>query len=495
MAFWGSHYASLIRHLDQSAPKQIVFDVVHSPNTDAFLDEISAPSSFRPNTDLGVALTEAGDKMILVGGGPDSAPSREILLDESVASRIASAQLTYAEDGLVRTQRRSYRDVPSVVGRLTQEAPEEFIIDYAKEQWPRLEALDVATGRFDPTICKGATVFVGVQGDLLGDWHFVPLLGAIGGVEVHAQAAATVLEHRVPVRAIPSWFAALLLSVATSATLFGRPWCLGMAPLIVIAWLGMAASLQVFGNILIPAALPALAGVLTTSVGWILRGVDEAAQKRAVNRLFGVNVSEPIRDYVLSTPTSLMGDSHLATVLFFDLRGSTTAAEGKDPRETFAELDRFFEVAGQEIANHNGVINRFLGDGFLALFGLPMPCETHADDAFSAALATISRIRELNRERCLADLPPFLFGIGIHTGPVAHGLLGAEGRKEYVVIGDTVNTASRVEGLTKELGAPLALTQSTYERLSSPPRMRRTDGVSVKGRLGELTIYSWSPQE
>jgi adenylate cyclase len=153
-------------------------------------------------------------------------------------------------------------------------------------------------------------------------------------------------------------------------------------------------------------------------------------------------------------------------------------------------LDDYFGHMSQVVMAHEGLVNKFLGDGMLACWGVPDHSEDHAERAMRAALDMRSKLVELNAHREREGLPPLRIGIGLHTGVVAAGMLGGAEQHEYTVIGDAVNLASRVEGLTKVLGVDILVSESTWSRGGGRLVGERISEEKVRGRREAVVVYS-----
>ena len=189
-------------------------------------------------------------------------------------------------------------------------------------------------------------------------------------------------------------------------------------------------------------------------------------------------------------PDALAPVEREITVLFSDIRGFTSMSEGLSPREVLAMLDDYFGRMGQIVKGHDGVIGKFMGDGLLAFWGVPDRLPDHAQRAVRAARDMRKAVRELNQHRETQGLPPIAIGIGIHTGPVAAGMLGGKLQAEYTVIGDAVNVASRVEGLTKEHDVDVLISETTWAQLPEPRRGERLASVAIRGRKQPIVLYT-----
>src|SRR5262249_24560032 len=155
-------------------------------------------------------------------------------------------------------------------------------------------------------------------------------------------------------------------------------------------------------------------------------------------------------DRVLATGgASLQPVQREVTVLFSDIRNFTTMSENMPPQDVLSLLDEYFGHMGQIVRAHEGMLNKFIGDGMLAVWGVPNTQDDHAERALNAAIDMRRKLAELNQARANEGVPQIAIGIGVHTGVVAAGMLGGADQSEYTVIGDAVNLASRIEGLTK----------------------------------------------
>jgi adenylate cyclase len=178
------------------------------------------------------------------------------------------------------------------------------------------------------------------------------------------------------------------------------------------------------------------------------------------------------------------------TVLFSDIRDFTRFSEALPPRAVLEFLDGYFGHMAQVVKGHDGVVNKFLGDGMLAFWGVPDRNPAHAELALKAALDMRKTLDDFNRARAGRGEPPVRFGVGVHTGTVAAGMLGGADQHEYTVIGDAVNVASRIEGLTKSLGADILVSESTWRLAGEKFRGRRLAEEKVKGRSDPVVVYA-----
>ncbi|MDP2340504.1 MAG: adenylate/guanylate cyclase domain-containing protein [Deltaproteobacteria bacterium] len=235
---------------------------------------------------------------------------------------------------------------------------------------------------------------------------------------------------------------------------------------------------------------------------------EQRAQFLYIKDTFSRYVSPAVVDALVADPTRLQlgGDLKDVTVLFTDIRGYSTLSEQMTPTETITLLNRYFEGVSNVILERDGMINEFEGDGILAVFGAPLDMVDHADRAIEAALAMLEAVDVLNVEWekdgtaekwKRVGLDKLRVRIGIHSGPVVAGNVGTSKRIKYAIIGDTVNTAARVEGLNKELNTTILCTEATVSRLHRLKERVRQDHGShqVKGKAEPVHVYGFlAPQ-
>jgi adenylate cyclase len=225
-------------------------------------------------------------------------------------------------------------------------------------------------------------------------------------------------------------------------------------------------------------------GVLAGSVGAQLRrqfaaSIAAATARDRVTNLFGQHVSPQVVERLMAEGTSAAGDLRRVAVMFVDFRGFTAGAQSRTPQEVVDRLDGAFAVLVDILDRNGGIVNKFLGDGFLALFGAPLEASDAAHRSVAAGREMLTAMGRINAQTSW----PLRIGIGIHFGEVVAGNIGSPRRKEYTVIGDTVNFASRLEALNKEFGSQLLISASVREALGD-------DGEDAVA-LGEVTVRGY----
>jgi adenylate cyclase len=201
-------------------------------------------------------------------------------------------------------------------------------------------------------------------------------------------------------------------------------------------------------------------------------------------------MSKEVADQVLAAgELELGGKEQKVTVMFSDVRSFTTISEALGPRETVSLLNEYFTEMVDAIFQHGGILDKYMGDGIMALFGAPLVGPYDADNAIAVADEMMQRMAGLNVRRVAAGQAALEIGIGFNTGPTVIGNIGSVRRLDYTVIGDTVNLASRLEGATKQYGAKILLSEMTVRDLKRPAVLREIDLIRVKGKDRPVAVY------
>ncbi|HZX28422.1 MAG TPA: adenylate/guanylate cyclase domain-containing protein [Telluria sp.] len=227
-------------------------------------------------------------------------------------------------------------------------------------------------------------------------------------------------------------------------------------------------------------------GQLAASFDEMVRGLVERDQVRAV---LGKVVSPAIAEELLAQRVDVQGQEREVTVLFSDIRGFTSLCEGRAPREILQMLNAYLGEVSAIVDAHGGVVDKYIGDAVMALFGAPLARPDDPERAVRAALAMLDALPALNARFEQAGWPPLKIGIGIHTGIAVAGNVGSETRQNYTVLGDTVNLASRLEGLCKEYDTPLIVSEATMARCPGLA-FRELGTATVKGKAQAVRIYA-----
>lgn len=319
------------------------------------------------------------------------------------------------------------------------------------------------------------------------DARFVP------GVAVHAQQILSLAEQRM-VRSLPTLAILLGAVLATGLWWFpaGRRALVLLGLLILLTAISGLAALR--SGVHLPAAtwsaamLLAAAGRATHDVWSALR------EKRRLRAAFAGWVSPVVLQEILAGRLSpgVHGQRRDVAVMFCDIRQFTHLSEALPPEQVTALLNRYFDHMARVIHGQRGTIDKFIGDGIMAFFGAPQFSANPCREAFDAAREMAAELQKFNQELAAEGKPPLAFGIGLHAGPAVIGYVGAVERYDYTAIGDTVNTASRIEGLTKELGWMILLSRAVADRLGNAEGLTYLGEHPVKGRAA-VDIFGWRP--
>jgi adenylate cyclase len=366
---------------------------------------------------------------------------------------------------------------------------------------------------FDTAPFRGRIVIVGQSTSKAQDRFATPLYRVRGpegmhrlvpGPEIHAAAVATLLTGRIvrPLDRRVLWAANALLAWAViAAAIHVRP---ARAVLVVgaAAILTFMAAQYAFAaerlwvrfvstEAVVLLALPAVLGFRFLQER---RLKSEAEADRAqLMGVFGRYVSSEVAEEIWRRRAEIVlaGEERTATVLFSDIRNFTGLTAGKASSEVLAWLNDYFTEMSAVVKKNHGFLNKFIGDGLMVVFGVPLGSSAREDAcrAVRTAMEMLERLEEMNKERP-ADRPELRIGIGVHTGALTAGTVGSRDRLEYSVIGETVNLASRLEGLCKELKTCLVLSPSTREHVQWAFDTVPLAQTRVRGFEGTIEVYT-----
>jgi adenylate cyclase len=224
---------------------------------------------------------------------------------------------------------------------------------------------------------------------------------------------------------------------------------------------------------------------------YAFQAVVAEKREKKIRHIFQKYVPQELIDKFFANPEAmLVGENRSLSILFSDIRGFTSISEGLAPDVLVAGLNRYFSVMVDIIMGRGGMVDKYIGDAIMAIFGAPV---AHDDDplaSVSAGLEMVESLGRFNEEQRKAGLPEFHIGVGINYGTVTVGNIGTDRKMDYTVIGDMVNVASRLEGLTKLYRQPVIVSQALRDEVGDALRFRVVDSVAVKGRRGGIRIYA-----
>ncbi len=232
-----------------------------------------------------------------------------------------------------------------------------------------------------------------------------------------------------------------------------------------------------------------LIDVAEEHIGTLLMIEDITQEKRVRTTMARYMSQEVVEQLLEGGEGRLMGETQRVTILFADVRDFTTMSEALGARETVSVLNEYFEVMVDIIFRYEGILDKYIGDAIMALFGAPFEGERDAENALQTANQMLVALRELNQRYVAEGRHALTIGIGIGTGEVAAGSIGSSKRMEYTVIGDSVNLAARLESANKFYGTSLLLSQQTVEDLKDEHLLREIDLLRVKGKQRPVSVY------
>jgi adenylate cyclase len=346
---------------------------------------------------------------------------------------------------------------------------------------------------------RGKVVFVALTGVGLLDARSTPLRPHEPGVLVHATILDNLLRGEFMRRASPAANAAAVvaaaLAVALATALLGSAAAAGMVSLVLLAGVLTAASLAYASGVWLDLAAPVLAGGLAFAGTMAANYVAEGRDKARVRQLFSRYVSPEYVRRLADSPgdVRLGGERVPITVLFSDIRGFTALSERLPAEAVIEVLNEYLGAMSAVVFRHGGTLDKFIGDAVMAFWGAPVAVDDHARRAMDAALEMLDELDSLNARWESRGAPTRLrIGIGIHTGDAVVGNIGSLAHKlDYTAIGDTVNLASRLETLTKELDAAILTSPATRGAVGNDAYDFRSKGeVHVKGKEEPVHVYT-----
>jgi adenylate cyclase len=503
-----SFHARVLDAIDAAGAKAIAYDV-----------EFREQTNPRDDNALITAVARAGpNRVILADTQPNERGESGVFGGQEVLDRIGAlagnTQISQDSDGVRRRVPHSVggqETFPLVTaevgtGDQIEESDlggESAWIDFAgpPRTYPSVSFSKVHNSEVDPGFFRDKIVVVGASDPSLKDISETSTAGGddpMSGPESQANAIATALED-FPLQSVPlglDLVFIVLMGLVAPAACYRLPTLRALALALAVGALYLVGAQLAFneGHIW-PIVYPLLAlgiGIVgALGVNYLL----EAFERQRVRDTFARFVPEQVVGEVLARTDEdlrLGGRRLVVTVLFSDIRGFTTFSETRPPEEVLEILNRYHEEMTEAVMGHGGTLISFIGDGIMAVFGAPIEQADHADRAMASALEMLSvrlpRFNEWMLERGVDE--PFRIGIGLNSGPVMAGNVGSKRRLDYTAIGDTTNTAARLEGMTKGTPHELFLSDATREMLTDHVELAFVDSMPVRGRAEEIKVWA-----
>jgi len=393
----------------------------------------------------------------------------------------------------VRNIRFGDFDIPTdKVGRL--------VVNFRGEgkHYKYISAADILSGNFDVKDVQDKFALVGTSAVGLFDLRSIPFDSAIAGVEVHANAIDNILEGdflQQPADMVLYDLIIIWLIIFGFLFIFNfiKSWVIIPLAIAVLYGLFRLFFMLLFEegivlNLLFPFIAYSVTLVLSVGIDYVIA----SRQKEQAKRMLGKKVSPAVMEYLLEhSAEDLVASREVeATILFSDIRSFTTISEKiGSPDKLIHMLNTYMTPMVDNIVNHRGTIDKFIGDAIMAYWNAPVEVKNHADEAVSSAIEQIEMLVDVNNEITPKYDVTIAIGIGVHTGIVTAGDMGSLGRSDYTIIGDNVNLASRLEGLTKQYGAQVLISHATFLKLEGEYKIRPMDMVEVKGKNEAVEIH------
>jgi adenylate cyclase len=376
--------------------------------------------------------------------------------------------------------------------------------------FPTYSYIDVLEGRFDPDFWKGKIVLIGVATPTeKGDYYENPFTRGnlvlsealpAPGVEIHASAIKTYLTGRYYHRArwpvnlivlVISWLLTIFAARRGAWVGFGSAFLVaaGLSFCAYIAWLKFHYWVNLAG--------PLIMVFLTYTEVTVENFVRAELERRRIRTVFGRYVPPAVVERLIAEGENIKlgGEKQEVTVLFSDIRGFTAYSEGKPPEKVVSRLNEYFTAMTAVVFRHGGTLDKFLGDGLMAVFGVPIPYPDHARRAVVTAIEMLERLEELNQDWKSRGEETMEIGIGINSGEVVVGNIGSPERMDYTVIGEEVNLASRLEGMNKKYNTRIIISERTARLLQEsdlpePWSLVELGEAKVRGLTEPVKIYT-----
>lgn len=494
-----SVHADFLNSLYQYTPRLVAYDINFSEGESDVED--SAFSYAIDNATFPVVLSTQA--VFLKGQELPESFSKPVIY----AKHLGHVNVVQDKDGVVRKFPRNLalgsEEILPFSLKIAQllnaeELPENnHFIDFSGSAgtFPTISYSDILNHRVEGEKLKDKIILVGATASDLRDYLLAPVNGGIlSGVEWHANVVDNVLLSK-GIKLLPEYFTIFLgLIVWFALLLFPLRW---KTFLVLKIFIGLSVCLVLSSYILwqFGFALPYLVNLLGLTLIFVIRSAykwyEVEMEKRRLRKTIENRFSPQVIEAIMKDPKLLRlgGERKEVAVLFSDIRSFTTISESLKPEDLSKLLHEYFTEMTEEVLATNGVLDKFIGDAVMAFWGAPLPQGDSAERAVLTAKGMMRRLQKLQKKWEKEGLPYIDIGIGIHFGFATVGNMGSEKRFDYTVIGDTVNVASRLEGLNKEYKTNIIISKDVLEKLKSDISKKSLGFVTVKGKTQSIEIF------
>lgn len=387
------------------------------------------------------------------------------------------------------------------VSPTNQPIPNNGRINYygGRGSFSTLSFRDVIVGKIPENFLRDKIVLIGATAADLQDFHQTPV-GIMSGVEIQANILQTFLDRKF-YKSLDTLNLTLIIFLAFVAAWFSfrvkKLPRLILGGIIMFVAYNLAAMLSFNRFLILDLLYPDLSIILSFGLSVSSQYVTVQKEKKFIRESFGYYLAPEIIEEIIKNPEKLKlgGEQRIITVLFSDIRGFTTISEKMIPQELTHFINRYLTVMSEIVLSHGGIIDKYIGDAIMAFWGAPFDNPSQSLDAVLAARDMMSALKKFNEENKAGGHPEINIGIGIHSGPAVVGNMGSEKRFDYTALGDTVNLASRLEGLNKEYGTNIIVSQAVVDSIkkadaeSRQLSFEKLGEAKVKGKNEAVMIY------
>ncbi|MBW6485647.1 MAG: adenylate/guanylate cyclase domain-containing protein [Syntrophobacterales bacterium] len=363
--------------------------------------------------------------------------------------------------------------------------------------FPHYSVSDILKGRIPPYKIKGKIVLVGATATGIYDMRTTPFSSFYPGVEIHATVIDNILRQNFLIHS--GWIKFIDVCIIVMVGLligFLLPRLKAMAGMalsgsLIAAFIIINTNIFIHYNVWMNMIYPLLTMIASYLGITVYRYVTEEREKKKIRGAFQYYLTASVVNEILKDPSKLKlgGDKKNLSVMFSDIRGFTSISEQLAPEQLVQLLNEYLTAMTNIVFKHEGLLDKYIGDAIMAVFGAPLDQPDHARRACLTAVEMMSELKRLRIKWASEGWPPINIGIGINTGDMVVGNMGSEMRFDYTVMGDSVNLSSRLEGTNKEYGTNIIVSEFTHEIVKDEFFFRELDAVRVKGKKLPVRIF------
>jgi adenylate cyclase len=365
------------------------------------------------------------------------------------------------------------------------------------KSFPHYSLTDIIHSRLSPELFKDKIVIVGATATGIYDMRVTPFSAVYPGVEIHATVIDNILHQNFLIHSGWTKFIdicmIMLLGFIVGISIPRANAVHGVLLILIllIVFVGINTYLFAHYNIWLNLIYPVLTMMTIYLAITVYRYITEEREKKKIRGAFQYYLTASVINEMLKDPTKLKlgGDKKALSVLFSDIRGFTTVSETLTPEELVHLLNEYLTAMTDIVFKYDGLLDKYMGDAIMAVYGAPLDQPDHAVRACRTALDMMEELKKLQKKWSEEGRPVLNIGVGINSGDMVVGNMGSQMRFDYTVMGDSVNLGSRLEGINKEYGTNIVISEYTYAAVKDILLCRELDSVRVKGKKLPVRIY------